>query len=337
MGPITVRKWLRRYGRYGVGLLALGWLFTRLDWPAVASFLRGLSTGTVAVLVAVSLAGHLCVFLSWHVLLRRFHRTRLIDAASVSLSLAFLNLSLPSRLPSTVINPFLITERTQLNGSEATAVTIFQTTLFAGCYGLVTLIGLAGGGTQFPAPLVLLLLLSGALYVGFFAAGLALGYGFGSVGRLRDSLVSIPVIGDALQQLAPAPTSITGEVQAAFRVCTRDPRGIAFYVLAWAGGLLFVPGIRVWLLFRAAGVDFTPLFLLPAFVVTAYAITVLPISVGGIGVAEVSATLVFTSLGLPLDVVTLVILADRFFGGYLPGLFGLYPMMDVDFSRFRNE
>jgi uncharacterized protein (TIRG00374 family) len=90
------------------------------------------------------------------------------------------------------------------------------------------------------------------------------------------------------------------------------------------------PALRVWLLLTALSGEFSPVVLLPVVLVLAYSVTVLPLTPGGVGVAEASATLVLTQLGVGAELAAAVILVDRSFGVYLPALLGAVPMGQLD-------
>ena len=315
------RRWLRRYGRYVVGICAFGWLAARLDLEASLSVVSRIPGQTLVMVFVVSIGGYLALFASWHVLFRQFADTKFVDAASVSLSLAFLNLSVPTRLPATVVNPLLITNRTSLEGGEATAITLFQITIFAGCYGVVTILGIARTFTQLSKGLVLVLAGSAVLYFVVFLGGSAAGLGFDLVDRLLEWVGSVPKLGQVIGSTAP---SFGTTVQSGFRSCLTNAQTVGLYIACWAGSVMVASGARFWLLFQALDVTITDPALLPVYAVMAYAVTILPISIGGIGVAEASAVLVFSSLGFPIEVVAPVVLVDRIFASYLPGVMGVY-------------
>lgn len=327
--------------QYGLGVLALVWVFTRVDWTQVSALAGRLSVGTVLALVAVSGVELVVGFYLWYVLLDAVQRTRFLAAANTGLIVLFVNNLLPSRLSGRAVAPFVINNRTGMDYPEAVAVSGVHTGLYALVYGLLSVAGLLAAFDQLSAGFVVVLALSAALYVAAGALVLLAGVHMSTIDMLAAGLDAVarrlPVVGDQLALVAEKLPGFTAAAATTFRSLVRNPTAMASYVAGVVVVLLIAPGLRVWLLFGALGVEYEPMILLPLYLVTAYSVTLLPLTPGGVGVSEASATAVFIALGIPSHVVVPTIFLDRLFRAYLPALLGWYPSLRTDFSGLVSE
>jgi uncharacterized membrane protein YbhN (UPF0104 family) len=329
--------------RYGVGLLALGWLVWQADWGQVLSTLSGMAPAAVAVVLGASVLGTVAQFGTWHVLLNRLRPTPFRAAAGVMLTVRFINHLTPSQAVGKSLAPAVLRRYTGYSWGTVVAVATLHTALFAVLYGVVAAAGLGIFATDLSPGLLLVIAGSAGLYlvVGplLFVSGARLGgaatlaEGF----RARVPVDRIPYATAVLDKMVDALPDIGAETAETLGRLRRDPVAVGGYALGWGIALLAVPGVRVWLLLDAAGVQFEPLVLLPVALVTAYAVTLLPITPGGIGVAEASATLVLSALGVPAAIAGPTILIDRFLGVYLPAVIGWYPTVRLDLSLDSTE
>jgi uncharacterized protein (TIRG00374 family) len=336
----TVRQWGVRILKYGIGILALGWLLRQVTFGQVMTLLRGIESATLLAVIAVTGVGLATRFYTWHVLCNRFRRTEFAAAASTDLIVNFINQLLPSRLSGRAVAPFVVREESGMTYPGAVAVAGVHTGLYAVLYGAVSVVGFVLVYRQFSLALALVLLLSTALYSGAGAVVLFAGTRLDAMDALVARLAAIervPIVGDQLAELAAKLPAFAGASAESFDELASDPAVIVRYAAGWAGAMVLAPGLRVWLLFTALGVNFEPAILLPAYLVMAYSVTLLPLTPGGIGVTEATATAVFVALGVPSAVVVPVVFLDRFLGVYLPALVGWYPSLRMDFSALAAE
>ena len=322
--------------RYGVGFVALGWLVWQADWGAVLTRLGGMAPAAAAVVLAAAVLGTVAQFWMWHVLLNRLRPTPFRAAAGVMLTVRFINHLTPSQAVGKSLAPAVLRQYTGYSWGTVVAVATLHTALFAVLYGVVSLAGLGLFAADLSVGLLLLIAASAGLYLAvgplLFVTGARLG-GAATLAegiRRRVPVARIPYAEALLEKAVDALPDIGAETAETLGRLRRDPVAVSGYVLGWGVALLVMPGVRVWLLLDAAGVQFTPLLLLPVALVTAYAVTLLPITPGGIGIAEASATLVLAALGVPAAIAGPTILIDRFLGVYLPAVVGWYPTMRLD-------
>lgn len=322
--------------RYGIGTAALGWLVWQADWGEVLTTLSGMAPAAVAVVLGASVLGTVAQFGTWHVLLNRLRPTPFRAAAGVMLTVRFINHLTPSQAVGKSLAPAVLRQYTGYSWGTVVAVATLHTALFSVLYGVVAVVGIGIFAADLSVGLLLIIAVSAGLYlvVGplLFLAGTRLG-GAATLAegiRARAPVGKIPLAEAVLGKAADALPDIGADTAETLGRLRRDPVALGGYALGWAIALLLVPGVRVWLLLDAAGVQFAPLILLPIALVTAYAVTLLPITPGGIGVAEASATLVLAALGVPAAIAGPTILIDRFLGVYLPAVIGWYPTMRLD-------
>ena len=337
--------------RYGIGLLALGWLVTQADWGTVLSRLSGMAPWAVAVVLGVSVLGTVVQFGMWHVLLNRVRPTPFRAAAGVMLTVRFVNHLTPSQAVGKSLAPVVLRQYTGYSWGVVVAVATLHTSLFALLYGVVATAGLAVFAPSLSPGILLVIAGSAALYLLAGTILLLSGTRLGSAATVAAAIerwlpvARIPYAQAILDKATDALPDIGAETAETLRTLRRDPIALGGYTLGWVFALLVAPGVRTWLLLAAAGVQFdpslalplSPVVALPLALLTAYAVTLLPITPGGIGVAEASATLVLGALGVPPAIAGPTILIDRFLGTYLPAVVGWYPTMSVDLSGASAE
>jgi len=340
--------------RYGVGLVALGWLIWQADWTEVLVTLSGMAPGAVAAVFGAAVLGTVAQVGTWHVLLNRLRPTPFRAAAGVLLTVRFINHLTPSKAVGKSLAPAVLRQYTGYSWGTVVAVATLHTALYAVLYGVVAMVGVGVFAMELSVGLLLAIAASAGLYliVGplLFLAGTRLGGAAVLADGIRDRapVGKIPFAEAVLGKAADALPDIGAETAETLSRLRRDPVAVVGYAFGWAVALLFAPGVRVWLLLDAAGVQvwplfdiagipFAPLFLLPIALVTAYSVTLLPITPGGVGIAEASATLVLAALGVPAAVAGPTILIDRFLGVYLPAVIGWYPTMRLDPSWKTGE
>jgi len=321
--------------QYGVGIVALAVLLTQVDFATVSDRLRATEPTVLAALAVVTVGGVVARFDTWRAVVAPFARIGLSTAGRVDLSVNFVNQLLPSRLSGRLAAPFILRAETGMEYGDATAAAGAHTGIYAVCYGVVSLAGIAAVAGRISTGLLLLLGLSTALYLVAGAVVLLAGMNLTLLDRLIDIVASpvarIPRIGGPVAARIRSVPEMTDASAAAFRRLSTDPRVWLRYGVGF-GALVVAPGIRVWLLFTSFGATVEPAILLPLYLVTAYSVTLLPLTPGGIGVTEATATAVFVGLGVPSSVVIPAIFLDRFLGVYLPALVGWYPSLDLDLS-----
>lgn len=336
----TARQWGMRILKYGIGVLALGWLLRQITFEQVVTLLRGIEPVTILMVATVTGIGLAARFYTWHVLCNRFRRTEFVAAASTDLIVNFVNQLLPSRLSGRAIAPFVVREESGMTYPGAVAVAGVHTGLYAVLYGTVSLVGFALAYRQLSPALALVLLLSTALYVGAGAVVLVAGARLDAMDTIVARLAAIervPIVGSLLAGLVAKLPAFAEASAESFDELTSDPGILVRYAAGWVGAMVLAPGLRVWLLLTALGANFEPAVLLPIYLVMAYSVTLLPLTPGGIGVTEATATAVFVTLGVPSSVIVPVVFLDRFLGVYLPALVGWYPSLRMDFSALATE
>lgn len=327
--------------QYGIGLAALAWLLTQVQFAEAVSLLGRVDPPTVAALAVVTAVGLVGRFYTWQVVMNRVQPVSLRAAGSTDLIVNFVNQLLPSRLSGRVAAPFVLRSRTGMAYADAAAVSGVHTGVYAVLYGLTAALGLALAATRLSVGVVLLLALSTGLYLAAGAFVLLAGANLTLLNRLVAGLERLfrrlPRVGARLADRTGSLLGFTAVSAAAFRRLAAAPDVWARYAAGWTVALVVAPGLRFLLLLGAFGVSFEPAALLPLYLVAAYSVTLLPLTPGGIGVTEATATVVFVALGMPSAVVVPVVLADRFLGVYLPALFGWYPSLALDFSELSAE
>lgn len=319
--------------RYGVGFGALGWLAWQADWGVVSARLLEMHPAAVAAVVGISALGLFAQFTMYHVLLNRVRPTRFSAAANATLTVQFINHITPSQAVGRSLAPAVLRQCTDYSWGTVVAVATVHTMLFAMLYGLVASTGLVAFAPQFSTGLLAVVALSAGLYVAvgllLLLAGTRLKQttALAASARSRIPVERLPYAEGLLNRAAAALPDVSAGATKRIGSLCRDPLAVGGYAVAWSVALLVAPGIRVWLLLDAAGVQFTPAVLLPLALVTAYAVTLLPITPGGIGIAETSAALVLVTLGVPPTVAGPTVIFDRFLGVYLPAVIGWYPTM----------
>lgn len=328
-------RWVLKIVQYAIGIIALAWLVRQADWGRVISLLGQLHYTAIAVILVATIAETLCRFSMWHVLLNGLRSTPFSTAARATLITNFVNQILPSRISGRSIAPVVLRHYTQYDWSEVVTIAGLHTALYAVLNGGVALLGLVLFAPMFSPGLITVLGGSTALYlvVGVLTivAGRRLDGVTAVVGRSRQWLGRIPFVESAMAAFTGKLPAFGDGVADSFDRLLTDYRVIGLYTSGWVASRMVFPGLRAWLLLRALNVEFSPV-LLPVVLVTAYSVTLLPLTPGGIGVAEASATLVFTAFGVPASIIAPVILVDRFLGVYLPSLAGWYPVTRIDLS-----
>jgi uncharacterized protein (TIRG00374 family) len=336
----TVRQWGVRILKYGIGILALGWMLRQITFEQVVTLLRGIELATLLAVAVVTVAGLVARFYTWHVLCNRFRRTEFAAAASTDLIVNFVNQLLPSRLSGRAIAPFVVREESGMTYPGAVAVAGVHTGLYAVLYGTVSVVGFVLVYRQLSPALALVLLLSTALYVGAGAVVLFAGTRLDAMNTIVARLAAIeriPMVGTRLAGLVEKLPAFAGASAESFDELASDPGILVRYAAGWVGAMVLAPGLRVWLLLTSLGISFEPALLLPIYLVMAYSVTLLPLTPGGIGVTEATATAVFIALGVPSSVIVPVVFVDRLLGVYLPALVGWYPSLRMDFSALATE
>lgn len=327
--------------QYVIGLIVLAWLLRQVRVERLRTLLDGLTHRAVAILIVVTLLGLLSRFYTWHVLVTHFERSTIWTAGRIDLVVNFVNQLLPSRLSGRGIAPLVIRYHTGVRWTGAVAIAGVHTGVYAILYGSVAVAGISMGFDRFPIEILALILLSTGLYIGAGSVVLLAGTYMDSTNRVVDQLDSmvgyVPLVGDRLSQGLEKWPEFTTASQRSFRSMVGTPGTLWRYAFGWLGALVVVPGIRVGVLLSAFGTTFEPIVLLPVYLVAAYSVTLLPLTPGGIGISEASAALVFTSLGVPYEVIVPVILTDRFLGTYLPALSGWVPAVKIDFQNLTPE
>lgn len=335
------RRLLFKLVQYTVGILALVWVVTQVKWSEAFALLSDLSYTVLFIVIGITVLQVLCQFSTWHVLINRFARTSFKTAASVKLTVTFINQLFPSRLSGRAAAPVVLKNQAGLCYADAVAVSGVHTGLYAVLYGLISLLGVLFLAVTdlLTVSLVGLLLLSTGLYLLAGLLVLIAGTNMHVMNRfvaIVDHLaLRIPgtTIGSRLSALIHRVPDFTEDSAESFRSVVGSWAVLGGYALGWIGAQLIGPGVRVWILLTAlgAGAGIDPV-LFPFYLVAAYSVTLLPLTPGGIGVTEAAASAVFIALGVPSEIIVPVIFIDRFLGVYLPALGGWYPSMQLDLS-----
>jgi len=323
---LRVLKWAVALGAF--------WIVAReVPWRETLTRLADIDPAIVVAVIAVTVVEFGTRFSMWYALLG-IRETAFATAARIDLVIKFVNHVVPSKASGHSVAPVVIRHYTGREWTDAVTVAGLNTGLYAALYGTVALVGLLAVATRLPRGVAAVVALSVGLYLfagaTVLAAGRRLDAAGALLGRLEGAVARIPRVGARLAGLVAALPTFTDESAALFRRRSARPSVVVPYALGWAGTLMVVPGIRVWLLLGALGQSFAPLWLLPVALVTAYSVTVLPLTPGGVGVAEASATLVLVSLGVGEGAAAAVILLDRALGVYLPALLGWVPAARID-------
>lgn len=337
----TKRRLVVNVVQYGIGIVAIVWLFRQVEVARLVTLFDTVGLETFLGLFTVTGVGLVARFYTWQVLINRISHASLLTVAGVDLVVNFVNQLLPSRLSGRAAAPLVLRGRTGMGYAEAVAVAGVHTGLYAVLYGVVALVGIGLGVGRLPIGLLVLLVLSTGLYLvaGTFVlvAGANMGFVDRIVGVLERTARWLPVIGERLSEHVRSLPAFTEASSDWFRRLSTDPGVLFTYATGFAVAMLLAPGVRVWLLLDSFGTGFQPVFLLPVYLLVAYSVTVLPITPGGIGVSEATATAVFVALGIPAAVIVPVIFVDRFLGVYLPALAGWYPSVQLDLKGVVTE
>jgi uncharacterized protein (TIRG00374 family) len=327
--------------QYGIGLVALWWLLTQIQFEKLLALLGGLDALTVAAVLLVSVVGLCGRFYTWHVVLNRLQPVSFRAAGSTDLIVNFVNQLLPSRLSGRVAAPFVLRSRIGISYPDAVAASGVHTGIYAVLYGLTATAGLAVAAGSLSTEVLLLVALSTGLYLAAGAVVLLAGVNLTLLDRLLVGLEGfvrrLPRVSDALAGKIGDAVDFTEASTDVFRRLVSSPAVWLGYAAGWALALAVAPAVRVWLLLAAFGAPFEPAVLLPLILVMAYSVTLLPLTPGGIGVTEATATVVFVALGVPNAVIVPVIFIDRFLGVYLPALGGWYPSLQLNLSELSTE
>lgn len=332
-----------RYKRAGLKILqwavafgAVLYVASQVDWRTTGAELLRIDPLVIAVIAGLTAVEFASRFSMWYVLLAGRTRVTMATSARIDLVIKFVNHVIPSKASGHSIAPLVLRHYTGIDWTEAVTIAGLNTGLYAALYGVVSLTGVVLFAPRLPGGLLVVVGLSTALYLVAGAlillAGRRMEVAGALFGGLRRLVARVPRIGDRLAGVVGKLPTFTEESAAVFRDLSARPSVVGPYALGWAGTLMIVPGLRVWLLLTALGGSFEPAALLPVVLVLAYSVTVLPITPGGVGVAEASATLVLTSLGVAPELAGVVVLLDRSFGVYLPALLGWIPVGNLDLS-----
>lgn len=322
--------------QYAVVTLALVWLLRQIEIRRVVRLLGDLELSILLVVCLVTAVEFATRFGMWYALLHDRWGTSLATAVRVDLVIKFVNHLVPSKAAGHSVAPLVLRQYASLSWSEALSVAGLNTALYALLYGLVATVGLGLLVTSLPVGLLVVLALSTAIYlgvgIGVLVAGRNLTATVGPLVRIEAALGTLPVVGRRAGALLSRVPDLTDESARLFRELAHRPRVLVPYTLGWLGTLFLAPGIRTALVLTATGSAFAPIWLVPFALVVAYSVTVLPITPGGVGVTEVSATLVFVSLGVPEEAAIAVVLIDRSLGVYLPAALGWIPATRLDLT-----
>lgn len=220
----------------------------------------------------------------------------------------------PGRFSARLSAPFVFHALEPKQGlGFSTGVVYLHTACYLAAYGLAGGVGMlllafgppVAAGYLLAVPVLLYLIAGGGLLYGAMAAGT------GSSGG--DSTL--------LGLLPSRWTEVIRNQTRHLERLTEDRTNLAAVFFLLFVSVSILPGLRMYLLFRSAGLEPSPfalMFLLPAF----YSVTILPISLGGIGLAEGSAVSMFALLGGSSSVILPLVLLDRTLAVYLPALAG---------------
>jgi len=188
--------------QYGLGLAALAFLLTRVDFGTVADRLQATSPAALTAICAVTVAGVVSRFDTWRAVVAPFQRVGLLTAGRVDLAVNFVNQLLPSRLSGRLAAPFILRAETGMDYGDATAAAGAHTGIYAVCYGIVSLVGVGVIVGRVSTGLLLVLLLSTGLYlvagVVVLLAGLNLTVLDRIVGVFAGLAAGVPRVGTAI-------------------------------------------------------------------------------------------------------------------------------------------
>jgi len=324
---LSVLKW-------GVALGAFWYVTRGVDWVATAAELASVPPGVVVAILAITVLEFGSRFSMWYALLSGRIGVSLATTARIDLTIKFINHVIPSKASGHSVAPLVLRHYTDSDWAEAVSIAGLNTGLYATLYGVTALAGLVLFAPRLSRGWLLVILVSTGIYSAAGAlillAGRRLDVAGALIGRLESLLARIPRIGDRLAGVAATLPAFGADSAAVFRERSGHPGVLVGYALGWAGTLMVVPGVRVWLLLDALGGGFAPAVLLPVVLVMAYSVTVLPVTPGGVGVAEASTTAVLASLGVDPGVAAVVVLVDRTLGVYLPAALGWLPAATID-------
>jgi uncharacterized membrane protein YbhN (UPF0104 family) len=324
-----------------LALAALAWLVTTFDVRRAGQLLLSLSPAVVLAIAGLTAVEFVSRFGMWYALLADRWGTDFASVARADLVIKFVNHLVPSKAAGHSVAPLVLRHYTTLSWTEVVTIAGLNTALYGVLYGAVAAVGVALLGTALPRGLLVVLVLSVAVYLGagtvFLLGGRNLERTTGPLGWFEAVLARLPVVGERVAGLLASAAGATAESADLFRERSGNPLVVAPYALAWAGTILVVPGLRTILLLGAVGATLSPVWLVPFALIVAYSVTVLPVTPGGVGVAEVSATLVFVALGVPEEAAVAVVLLDRAVGVYLPALLGWLPAARVDLASIAED
>lgn len=327
------RQLIIRSLQVSIAIFAFAWLVSQVNWGQIMGHLRGVEPAVLVVIIAITIGEFGTRFAMWYVLLDARHPSRFATAAQIDLVIKFVNHVIPSKVSGHSIAPLVLRHYSALSWTDAISVAGVNTGFYALLYGTVSIIGILLFYDLLPDGLLVLLGLSSTVYFAVGVSILVVGRRLYHTSNLLEMLDGFPIIRSASSKFLEKLPAFTEDSATVFRDLTGRPRVIILYLLSWAGTLMIIPGIRVWLLFGAFGSNFSPELMIPIVLVMAYSVTLLPLTPGGIGIAEASASLVFISLGIPENIAIPVILLDRTFGVYLPALLGAYPVAQLNIPK----
>jgi uncharacterized protein (TIRG00374 family) len=327
--------------RYLVVVVALGWVLRKLDWNNFLEVISEVSIGSSVAIAFVTIIGLGFRFNMWNCILRTSDAGSYAIATKVDLSISFINHLIPSRLGGIAVSPAVVRYHTGIEWKTAVGYSGYYTGMYAILYGMISVVGLLFGYFAVSTGIFVLISIPATLYMIVGVAILASGNRMERFGmvltRMNRLAENIPIIGNWVPDAKNSIPRFADGSGGAFRRLSTDNSVILIYTVSWVLGIVVFPGIRVWILFSSLGHIFTPAFLLPVYMVMAYSVTLLPITPGGIGVAEASATVVFTSLGVPPSIAAAVVIADRFIGVYVPALIGWIPTLGMNIRGTNSE
>jgi uncharacterized protein (TIRG00374 family) len=329
-------RWQRRFRviKYTLALAALAWVLAAVEWERAATTLANFSVSAVAAVVVVSITGVAFQAATWNILITRFTGSDPLSALRVNLEISFINSVFPSRVSGRSVAPLTIRQYFTVAWNEAVAVTVAHTGLYALCYGLVALAGLALIADRIGQGIGAVVMISTLAYLASGAVVLLSGWRLDYFNQLVNGVLRIirrfPASYRMSAAIDDARTALLERTDEHIRGLLNDRRRLGLFALGWVAALVIFPGLRFWFLLTEAGaIPVNPL-LLPLVVVVAYSVTILPLTPGGIGVTEATAIAVFVALGVPQSVIVPVVFLDRLIGVYLPALAGWVPFVRVD-------
>jgi uncharacterized protein (TIRG00374 family) len=246
--------------------------------------------------------------------------------------LKFVNVLTPSRFAGRSAGPLIIKYFTELSWEDSVAVIAVQTMLYAGLYGVATLIGIATVYDKMSLEMLFVATLSMILYIAItFMIILVVLY----IDRIQSAVERFIVpylpttVTDRISVDSDDISKFSDVSSKSFVDISNNKRVLAKYAIGWAGSMMLFPAMRVALLLPELPDDVS-VWILPLLLIVGYSVTLLPLTPGGIGVAEVTTTLVFVSLGFSESIIITVILIDRFLTSYLASIFGWGFAINVD-------